>query len=372
MSIVQHLNELRDRVIQILLAVVVGTIVGFIWYQTAVPGFSFTIPKVGTVQWGGIPALGEILRGPYCSLDPDKRVSLTADGECRLLATTPMDMFMLRLKVGALAGVVLSSPWWLYQIWAFITPGLKRNERKHTLTFVSAAVTLFVLGAVLAYFVVSFGLEFLLTMGQDFQAAALSGTSYFNFLITLIVVFGVSFELPLIIIMLNRVGVLKYEQMKEKRHLIIIGLFIFAAFMTPGGDPMSMVALASTMVLLAEIAIQISRIHDRKLVEKRPEWLDLDDETASSLDLSAGGVDAPQGLGSPSDVGAPTGLDTPSDLGSPSQLGGVSPVSAPTSVRETRRNDGVSRPRTQPFGGDYAEDLGDFSARDTGSFDDVL
>ena len=142
MSLVDHINELRRRLFISLVALAVGTVIGFLWYQHTLLG---------------IPTLGEILRGPYCSLPPEVRADFSGDGHCRLLATGPFEMFLLRLKVGALAGLVFSSPVWLSQIWGFITPGLHKNERHWTFTFVSLAVLLFVMGAVLAYFVVAYG-----------------------------------------------------------------------------------------------------------------------------------------------------------------------------------------------------------------------
>ncbi|WJY68036.1 twin-arginine translocase subunit TatC [Corynebacterium auris] len=277
MTLVEHLSELRRRVMISLVAVVIGTIIGFIWYQNA--------------PFGMAP-LGEIIRGPYCNLPSELRADFTGDGECRLLATTPFEMFMLRLKVGALAGLVLSSPVWLTQVWGFITPGLHRNEKRYTFTFVSLAVVLFVAGAVLAYFVLDQGLYILMSIGSEFQVAALTGHEYYNFLLALITIFGVSFELPLIIIMLNLAGVLRYEHVKEKRRLIIVGLFAFAAFMTPGQDPFSMLALALSMCLLVELAFQFCRLHDKKAVAEKPEWMKLDDDEASGPVTSSGPIAA--------------------------------------------------------------------------------
>ena len=226
--------------------------------------------------------LGEILRGPYCALPPESRADFTDGGKCRLLATGPFEMFMLRLKVGALAGLVLSSPVWLYQIWAFIVPGLHKKERRSTFTFVSLAVLLFVTGAIIAYFVVHYGLSFLLTI-----------------LLALLLIFGVSFEVPLIIAMLNIVGVLEYETIKEKRRIIILVLFVFAAFMTPGQDPFSMVVLALSLTLLVELAMQFAKWNDKRRARKRPEWMDLDDDAASPLDSAPAPVARPAPVDSP-------------------------------------------------------------------------
>lgn len=306
MSIVEHIQELRSRLLKALAGILVGTIIGFTWYQ-----LSFTLGpwRLPFGDWTFGPAhvmsLGEILKEPYCQLPPEQRFGGAETGECRLLATSPFEMFMLRLKVGALAGLVLSAPWWLYQIWAYITPGLVRKERRNTLIAVTAAALLFAAGAVLAYFVVAYGLEFLLQIGDNAQIAALTGGQYFNFILALILIFGVSFELPLFIIMLNVVGVLHYETMKDKRRLIILLLFIFAAFMTPGQDPFSMVVLAACLVLLVELAIQFTRINDKKRQRERPEWMDLDDESASPLNTAPGGTDAPAPISRPAPVDAP-------------------------------------------------------------------
>ena len=111
--------------------------------------------------------------------------------------------------------------------------------------------------------------------------------------------------MPLIIIMLNIVGVLEYQTLKEKRRMIILILFVFAAFMTPGQDPFSMVVLAACLVLLVEMAIQFTRINDKKRQRERPEWMDLDDESASPLNTAPGGTDAPAPISRPAPVDAP-------------------------------------------------------------------
>ncbi|WP_084674282.1 twin-arginine translocase subunit TatC [Corynebacterium imitans] len=282
MSLVEHLQELRRRVMISLAAVFVGTIIGFIWYQTSPPG---------------VMPLGEIIRGPYCNLPDELRADFSGDGQCRLLAISPFEMFMLRLKVGALAGLVLASPVWLTQIWNFITPGLHKNERRYTFSFVAVAVFLFVAGAVLAYFVLDQGLLVLMSIGTEYQVAALTGGEYYNFLLALIIIFGVSFEVPLILIMLNLVGILRYEHVKDKRRMIIVLIFCFAAVMTPGQDPFSMLALGISICLLVEMAFQFCRIHDKRTGANRPEWMDLDDEQASGPVTSSGAIGAATPVG---------------------------------------------------------------------------
>ncbi|MGW4057083.1 twin-arginine translocase subunit TatC [Amycolatopsis sp. NPDC004747] len=276
MTLIEHIYEFRRRLGFALLAVVIGGILGFIWFGTKI---------------GPIPSLGDLVKDPYCAIPPERRLDSAAG--CRLLQTVPFEAFMTQLKVGIAAGAVLLSPAWLYQLWAFIAPGLYSKERKYALTFVAFASVLFATGAVLAYILFPHALQLLMGFGQDAFVTALTADKYISFLLSLLIIFGISFELPLLVVMLNRVGVVKYVQLKKWRRGIVFALFVFAAFATPGSDPFSMLGLAGALTVLFEIAVQMARFHDRKLDKARSDegWDSLADDEAAPFDYTPSTID---------------------------------------------------------------------------------
>jgi sec-independent protein translocase protein TatC len=272
MSLIAHLTELRNRIAKALLAQLLATAVAFWWYDHG---------------------LGEFIRAPYCGLDPDLRYGGDENG-CGLLITDVFGGVFIRLKVSFLAGAVLSAPFWLYQLWAFITPGLKRQEKRYGVGFVAVSTILFALGAVLAYISLAKGLALLLSLAGDGVVIALTAQDYIGFVLSLLVAFGVSFEVPLIAIALNLVGVLSYEVLRRSRRWIFFLTIVFAAFVTPTQDPFTMLLMAGPMVVLFEGAIQIARIVDRRRARREAieGFHDLGDDEASPLDARPSALDA--------------------------------------------------------------------------------
>ena len=265
MTLVAHLTELRNRIAKALLALLIATAVAFWWYDHG---------------------LGDFIRAPYCGLPDSLRYgSDNADG-CGLLVTDPFGGVFIRLKVAFLAGAVLSAPFWLYQLWAFITPGLKRNEKRYGIGFVAASSLLFALGAFLAYVSLAKGLQLLLGLAGDGVVIALTAQDYIGFVLSLLIAFGVSFEVPLIAIALNLVGVLSHEVLSRSRRWIFFLTIVFAAFVTPTQDPFTMLLMALPMIVLFELAIQVARVVDKRRAKRAAveHFHDLDDDEASPLD----------------------------------------------------------------------------------------
>jgi sec-independent protein translocase protein TatC len=273
MSVIDHLRELRHRIIVALLIVTAGAIVGYIFYD---------------------PIL-HVLEHPYCSVPYKHRFPGTNTG-CHLIYNQVLAGFTTRLKVSFIAGAVLTSPFWLYQIWAFITPGLRKNERKYTISFVVASTVLFAAGVALAYAVISRGLRFLLSTAGSGTQALLTVDSYLSFVTLVLVIFGASFELPLLVVMANLAGVLPARWLRKSQRVAIFLIFLFAAVATPSTDPFTMIAMAAPMCILFEGSVLFAVVHDRRKARRKAEAARLADEDAdvpSRIDPIPRGLDEP-------------------------------------------------------------------------------
>ena len=238
MSVIEHLRELRKRITYAAVAFLVVSIGAFFLYE---------------------PIL-ELLRGPLCSLDE----RFLGPQGCQLVFTRVSGAFAFRLKVTSLAGIFLSSPVWLYQIWAFITPGLKSKEKKYALPFLLSAVILFIVGGVVAYLTLPTGLRLLMTIGGEGLVAFLEADRYLSFVGLMMLGFGVMFELPIFLFFLGLVGVLSVEQLRRNRKVALIAIVALSAVVTPSQDPFTLLALAVPLYLMYEGAILALRLVNRR------------------------------------------------------------------------------------------------------------
>jgi sec-independent protein translocase protein TatC len=246
MSVMDHLRELRRRLIWIVLIIALGAVLGWYLYNPII----------------------HFLERPYCSVAPTHRFGSSSDN-CDLIFFGPLDGFTTRLKVSVIAGAVFTGPLWLYQIWAFITPGLRKNERKYTIIFIVTSTLLFAAGMSLAYVVLSKGLNILLGQAGQGVSALLTVNAYLSFVTLMLVVFGAAFEVPLLVIMANLAGVLSAKVLRRSQRIGIFLIFLFAAVATPSTDPFTMCAMALPMVLLFEGAVLFATVHDRRKARRK-------------------------------------------------------------------------------------------------------
>ena len=261
MALADHLRELRARLLRVAVLLVVGTVVAWFFYDY----------------------LFALLLEPY----EIARKQLGAEGvDSRGVITGVATSLLLRLKISALAAVVATSPLWLYQIWAFVVPGLHAHEKRWTRVFAMVAGPLFVAGVAVAYYVLPKGLEVLIGFTPGSLQSLVDFGEYFRFLTRMMLVFGVAFEIPLFVVMLSLAGVVSGKALGAYRPWIVVGTFVFAAVATPSTDPFSMLMLAIPMTLLFLVSEGIARMVDRRRRKRAvAEGLaGVDDDAASPLD----------------------------------------------------------------------------------------
>ncbi|MGJ6978927.1 twin-arginine translocase subunit TatC [Aestuariimicrobium soli] len=176
--------------------------------------------------------------------------------------------FMLMLKIGGVAGLILSCPIWLYQLWAFILPGLLANEKKYAVRFLGAAIPLFLAGVALGYWISPKGFAVLMNFNPAGVQNLNELSEFLAFLMRMLLVFGLSFLLPVVVVALNMLGVLKAATLNKYRNLSIFGCFLFGAIATPSVDPFSMLALSIPMVAMFFVSVGICTVNDRRRAEK--------------------------------------------------------------------------------------------------------
>ena len=229
MALVDHLTELRTRIIIAGVAIALGGIVGFALYE---------------------PVL-ERLQQPYCDIQDD----------CAFLVTNPIDSFSLRLKISAYIGLFVASPIVFWQVWRFVTPGLYDREKKYAVPFIISSVALFTLGAALAFWTIPKALQFFIDIGggDNLQNPEYELGKYLSLVLFMMLAFGIGFEFPVLLVFLQMVKVLTWRQLASWRRYAIVLIFVVDAVITPSGDPVSLFSLAIPMILFYELSILIGR-----------------------------------------------------------------------------------------------------------------
>lgn len=269
MPLADHLRELRNRLAKAMLAIVVVTIVAAFFYNDIIN--FLTKPVLDSVGCG---ETFEQLAKSKSSSHPCAQITING-----LLAP-----FTLALQVSLMAGVVFASPVWLYQLWAFVAPGLHRHERKYAYAFVGTGAPLFFAGAFFAYKVLPTTAKVLIDFTPHGVSNLLPLDDLLQLVTRMVIVFGLSFELPLLLIMLNLTGVLSGTRMLGWWRGMIMGITVFAAVATPSTDPLSMLALAGPIWVLYFGAVAFSLFNDRR--KRRREEAGPADDEASDLDLT--------------------------------------------------------------------------------------
>jgi len=234
MSLIEHLTELRSRLIKMVIAVAVGAVIVWVFYD---PILAF-------------------LKAPLDEADPD----------AILILTDPLQGLATRFKVAGYGGIALATPVLLWQLWRFITPGLYPKERRYAVPFVASGVALFIMGAGLAYWTLPRALAFLISIGGEDIEAFYTPDKYIQLIVYMMLAFGAGFEFPIILVFLQLAGVLSYKRLIAWRRYAIIAIVVLVAVITPSGDPISLAALSVPMYLFYEISILIGWLITRRRV----------------------------------------------------------------------------------------------------------
>ncbi|GAA1535299.1 twin-arginine translocase subunit TatC [Nocardioides humi] len=237
MALSDHLRELRARILKSGFAVLVAFGVALFFFDP----------------------LFQLVLEPYLAAQ-----AKLPDGSTEATTSGAAGGFLLYLKLCGLAALIGSSPVWLYQIWAFILPGLHRNEKRWTGIFAAIAGPLFIVGVVLGYVTLPKGLEILIGLNPEELTNLVEFNDYLTFFSRTLLGFGIAFEIPVFVVLLNMAGILKGKTLGAHRPWMIVGTFIFAAIMTPSGDPFTMTFMAVPMVVLFLISEVIARLNDRR------------------------------------------------------------------------------------------------------------
>jgi sec-independent protein translocase protein TatC len=249
MPLLDHLRELRNRVVKMALALAAGMTAGFVFFGPA---------------W-------RVIERPLCSAAIRGHSGCRTPGVSQLVLNGPLDPFYLRVKVALIAGVIVSSPVWLYQAWAFAGPGLHAREKRWSCIFLGAAIPLFLTGVTLCYLSLGRSLHYLLGLTPGGVQNLIQAGQYLSFVMAMMLAFGLAFEVPLLIVMLNLAGIVTHQRFARWRRVLIFGVFLIAGAANPSPDPVTMVILGGTVAVLIEAAELIVWANDRRRARLHPD-----------------------------------------------------------------------------------------------------
>lgn len=264
MSLGDHLRELRRRFLVAGGSIAVGSVLGWFLYD---PLFNMI-------------------------MEPLRKLAAERHGLVNINFGGITQPFTVQLQVSLFVGVIVASPIWLYQVWAFIVPGLNKSEKRTSMAFVGAAVPLFLAGCFLAAKIVPKAVELLLGFTPEGAANLPDAALYLTFVTRFITAFGLAFLMPVFLVGLNVAHVLPARIMLKSWRVAVMLIFIFSAMMTPTPDAWTMLALATPMVGLFYAAVGVATLLDRQRKRREPDWTKVADDEASPLDADAGPVDA--------------------------------------------------------------------------------
>jgi sec-independent protein translocase protein TatC len=262
MPLIDHLRELRNRLLKAALALVLVMVLGFVFFDQ----------------------IWSFVSHPFCSAVINGKTGCRRTGD-QLVVSGVFDPFMLRVKIAFFVGLIVSSPVWLYQVWAFIAPGLYRREKRWAYLFAGIAAPLFAVGAALAYEVMSRGLRYLLGLTPNGVVNLPSVDTYLSYFQGMILGFGLAFELPLALVLLNLAHILTHARFRKWRRLMLFGAFLFAGIANPSPDPLSMMLLAVPCVILVEVAEIFIYFNDRRRARIPDPYAGLADDEAAPLEM---------------------------------------------------------------------------------------
>ncbi|UGQ10704.1 twin-arginine translocase subunit TatC [Yinghuangia sp. ASG 101] len=282
MPLMDHLRELRNRLVKSLLAILLVTVVAAFYYKD----------------------VAKFLVDPVCDLNNVSGVGNNREcGQGVLVQQGVLNPFSIMLKVSLTTGLVLSAPVWLYQLWGFLAPGLHKHEKRYAISFVALGTPLFAAGAWFSYTILPHALDALLGFTINDANNQIQLDEYLDFVLRMVIVFGLACELPLILILMNVAGIVSARQMVSWWRWVVMGIFVFGAVATPTTDPLTMCLLSIPITVLYLLAVAVAWLNDKRRGRHRDVTLggDVDDDEASQLDLTTSPVESPAATPAPRD-----------------------------------------------------------------------